>query len=235
MSIYKQKLNISLIVLIIFFVLLAIGILGYLFFYGTTDNSKSNVLVGGLLAGLITAFAQLFQSWYEYKTIDKFKSMQIINILTHRDDRAFYERLISGANSNIAIMGVTAIRFIEHFADISSQRQESTVLLAAMTKGVKVRVLLPTENFLNEQKLKDNFRNANSSFLNIKNTYNQFEFKYFTHEPAHSIFIVDEQCILGPVFPGVSSKDTPAIHLYNTSPYASKYLQYFEQEWAIAT
>ena len=81
MSIYKQKLNISLIVLIIFFVLLAIGILGYLFFYGTTDNSKSNVLVGGLLAGLIIAFAQLFQSWYEYKTIDKFKSMQIIKCI----------------------------------------------------------------------------------------------------------------------------------------------------------
>lgn len=55
--------------------------------------------------------------------------------------------------------------------------------------------------------------------------------KYFKHVPAHSVFSVDDKSIVGPVFPEVESKYTPALFLRNSSPFANKYLTYFEYEW----
>ena len=55
--------------------------------------------------------------------------------------------------------------------------------------------------------------------------------KFFNHIPSHSIFSVDETCIVGPVFPYLESKNTPALYLENSSPIAIEYLKYFETEW----
>jgi len=66
----------------------------------------------------------------------------------------------------------------------------------------------------------------------IHNTYpKNFNFRYFDHTPAHSIFNFDEETIVGPVIPGISSKDTPGIHILNSSKYAKTYLDYFNKEW----
>ena len=43
--------------------------------------------------------------------------------------------------------------------------------------------------------------------------------------------MVDSECIVGPIFEYVESKNTPALHWKNESPFAEKYLAYFEQEW----
>jgi hypothetical protein len=69
--------------------------------------------------------------------------------------------------------------------------------------------------------------------VDIKEKYPNYslEVKYFNHIPAHSIFNVDDKCIVGPVFPEVESKYTPALFLRNSSPIADKYLKYFEYEW----
>lgn len=209
-------------------------LLGYLFFrHSAEPNIKLDTIVGGVLAGLVIAVAQLFLSWYEYKTIDKFESMLIFDVRTNRDSRIFYQNIIAASQKEIYIMGVTADRFIEHFADIESNQQNSRVLLEAMSqRKVKVRILLPSPNFLDKQNLKVTSEQVRLLLINLKASYpNNFDFRYFAHTPTHSIFVVDDKCILGPVFPKLSSKDTPAIYLAKQSAFAEPYLVYFNNEW----
>jgi len=232
MAVYNQKARIGLIYIIIFLTLLLILLVGYLFLLAPESSPKLTAVLGGLLTGFIVGLCQLFLSWYEYRSIEKFKKMKVLDIRSDRDDRSFYQNLIHNAKTHIDIMGVTATRFLEHFADIDSYREDSKTLLTVMSNGVTVRILLPRENFLETQKQKDDAKHSLTKIASIKQNYSsKFNVKYFEHVSMHSIFIVDDECILGPVFPNISSKDTPAIHLENSSPYASKYIRYFEDEW----
>jgi hypothetical protein len=62
-----------------------------------------------------------------------------------------------------------------------------------------------------------------------------FEVRYYDHLPAHSIVVVDTECLLGPVFPGLSSKTTPAMHSECAGEFAGPYIRYFENEWLSAS
>lgn len=42
---------------------------------------------------------------------------------------------------------------------------------------------------------------------------------------------MDDTCIIGPVFPDLESRNTPALRLRSSSPMAIPYLDYFESEW----
>jgi len=231
MNLFNKKIRISLIMSIL--LLMVLLIIGFIcFFNNTVVNTKLNTLAGGLLTGFIIAFFQLLLSWYEYREIDKFKRMYVVDIKSNRDDRQFYENLIRNSKEKIDIMGVTATRFINHFADLASSRESTKVLLTAMSNGIKVRILIPDIKFLEDKRQMDDAKHTHEIFEKIKQKFNNMlEFKYFKHVATHSIFIVDDLCIIGPVFPGISSKDTPAILIKKNSPYAEKYIQYFEQEW----
>lgn len=231
MKILNTRITIQLFRLVVITLFIVILILFYYYLYEAT-TPKINSLIGSLLAGSIVAFFQLFLSWYEHNTIEKFKSMQIKKVLSNRDDREFYQNLISNSKKKIYVMGVTADRFIEHFADIKGDQERSKVLLHAMqNRKVKVRILLPKQQYLENPSSKDKFDMVYNCMVEIKQKHPNFKFRYFDHIAQHSIFIIDEECILGPVLPRVSSKDTPAIYLKNTSPYAQKYLEYFDNEW----
>jgi len=232
MAIYDQKAKFSIISIVILISIFSILIIGCSFFLWTDKYPKINTIMSGLFTGLIIALCQLFQSWYEYRVIEQFKKMKVISIRDDRDDRMFYQNLLNNTKIKIEVMGVTAIRFVEHFADDKSDNPDTKVLFSAMARGVKVRFLLPKENYLESEKQIADSKYCNIKFNNIKQKFpNNFSFRYFDHPPAHSIFIIDKDCILGPVFPEVSSKYTPSIHLENISPYAFKYLEYFESEW----
>jgi hypothetical protein len=232
MEIFKKNVRVPLLTAIIIFTIIFAGIAAYIL-YWEPDNGKLNNFWSGILTGLIVAIVQLFLSWYEYKEIDKFRKMLVVDIKADRDDRPFYHSLIKNAKTRISIMGVTSNRFIQDFADLNSSRDESRVLLKAMENGVEVKILIPDPTFLENDKQKDEAKHTKEALDKISQQYpTKFSVKYFNHPPAHSIFILDGQCILGPVFPGISSKDTPAVQLLNTSPYAAKYLEYYEVEWS---
>ena len=130
-------------------------------------------------------------------------------------------------------MGVTAKRFFEHFADMSKgARGNARVLLDALNRGVKVEILLPSKEFLKEDK-QGSYDQVHQVWQKILETYPCVDIKinYFRHVPAHSIFIVDNKCIVGPVFENVESKNTPALHLENESPFAVNYIEHFDEEW----
>lgn len=229
-NIYSQIL-IRIPVIVLITLAIIASICGYYYYKGELD-AKNSALLGGLLSGLILVIIQFLLNWYEYSTLSKFQSLRIKNILLHRDDRNFYQKLIEHSQNRIDVLGVTAARFMEHFADSSpDSRPESRVLLEALARGVKIRILVPHIDFLRDGTEKKKAEAATLMFIKTKEIYNNFEYLYFDHEPAHSIVVVDDESIIGPVLTDLSSRHTPAIYLNNNSPYAKKYLEYFEREW----
>ena len=79
------------------------------------------------------------------------------------------------------------------------------------------------------------YRKAAEASQKILETLNQdyenFQFQYFTHREYHSIFVTDNDVILGPFFPTLKSMDTPALHLNRSANLPEKYLEYFQDEW----
>lgn len=221
--------------IIILLLTIAVLWLSYLYFYKELDPKLSGLIVN-LAAGLILMIIQFFFSWYEYKSIAEIKKLSIKSILLHRDDRTFYQKLITNSKKRIDVLGVTAERFIEHFADSSeNSREDARVLLSALTRGVKVRILVPSKKYLVDDDDKMKAVRAEKLFKQTAKTFQGFEYRYFNHPPAHSIVVIDDESLIGPVFPEVSSKHTPAIYLENSSPLAEKYLSYFEREWTEAS
>ncbi|MEO7212070.1 hypothetical protein [Mucilaginibacter sp.] len=231
MLIFNKKFDVNVFKLVILTAIIVALILFFIFF-NATENSKTASIFSGLLTGVIVAIMQLFLSWYEFKKMEKFESMKIIDIRPDRDKREFYANLIVNSTKRIYIMGVTADRFLNDFADIDNTLSERKVLFAALTRDVEVRILLPDKEFLQKERQQQHFENIKTSFAAIRDSHQNFENRYFQHTPSHSIFVIDDKCILGPVFPEINSKDTPAIYFEDTSPYAVKYLEYFESEWS---
>lgn len=235
MDIDKKKVfgfvKINLPVWILFGLLIISIIVGYIFFcvdYGVKVSS----ILASLLVGLIIVIIQFLFSWAEYKTIAKIKTLGVKSILSNREEREFYQKLIENSNNSIKVMGVTASRFMQDFAD-KDGHNNAKVLIMALSRGVEVKILVPKQKYL--QKRDEQKANiAKDYFKKMSNEYQNFEYRYFDHEPAHSIFWVDDECILGPVFPEVKSKYTPAVYIDANSGFADKYKEYFENEWMLA-
>ncbi|WP_133166298.1 hypothetical protein [Sphingobacterium haloxyli] len=156
--------------------------------------------------------------------------MKVLDVRSDRDSREFYENLIKESKRQIDIMGVTADRLIDHFADIDGDQERAKVLLRALNKKVKVRILLPEKEYIDSTK-SSTFDSVKLKLEKLEKEYPLLEYRYFSYSPKHSIFRIDDTCILGPVFPERQSRDTPAIHFDSSSPFASKYLEHFEHEW----
>ena len=225
----KIKLNVWIIIVLVILVIICVCWKWY------TMNTTSPVgaILSSIIAGLIVALIQLGLSWWDYKMTQKIEKLRLIEILYDRDDRIYYANLINKSRREIRVMGTTARRFFEHFADTTiGARPEAQVLISALNRGVKVKLLLPSKDYIALNKIAD-YNQVSETLNTIKQKYShaEIEIRYFDHIPAHSIFMVDSECIVGPVFEKVESKNTPALHLKNESPFAEKYVAYFEQEW----
>lgn len=223
------KMTLSIIILIVLFVLLISAI----FTYFVIDNPSSiwGALFGSLVAGLIVAIIQYLIAWQDYKQTEKLKELRLIEVLYNRATRSQNEEFIKQATRNLDVMGVTAVRFFNDFADTSVRAPENaTVLLKAMERGVSVRVLLPDDKYLPEDKKKDSAR-VRDKYKELSSQYPSLEIRYFDHTAAHSIFRIDDTCIIGPVFPNLESRNTPALHVMKSSPMGINYMDYFELQW----
>lgn len=234
MNIFKKNIKIratAIIIVCLFLLTIVVFI-----WYAKTNDPKLSAILGSLFAGLIVAIIQFIIAWQDYAQTDKLKELELIKILYDRDNRTFYEEYIKQSKRKIDMMGVTASRFFKDFADDSpNATSNAKVLIDALKRKVKVRILLPYSEYVDENKKQD-VANVQNQVKAIKEKYPDclLEVKYFKHVAAHSIFNVDDKCIVGPVFPEVESKYTPALYLRNSSPMANKYLTYFEYEWSRA-
>lgn len=201
--------------------------------YGSSNDAKISAILGSLFAGLIVAIIQFIIAWQDYKQTEKLKELELIKVLYDRADRKFYEEFIKRSKREIKMMGVTASRFFNDFADTSPNASSNAkVLLDALGRKVKVKILLPSIDYIETNKKQD-FEKVKQQIEVIIGKYPTFslEVRYFKHIAAHSIFNIDDKCIVGPVFPELESKYTPALFLRISSPLSVKYLDYFEQEW----
>jgi hypothetical protein len=62
-----------------------------------------------------------------------------------------------------------------------------------------------------------------------------FEAREFNHIATHSLVMIDEECLVGPVFPHLQSKDSPTIHVATSSAFVAAYLEALENDWNAAS
>lgn len=225
----SYKISASVIVAVLLLLITAISLL--LYWLNDNPNSKWTGLFGGLAAGMIVAIIQFLMAWQDFKQTEKLKKLQLIEVLYNRASRNQYEQFIRNANRRIDVVGVTAVRFFNDFADTSSGAPENArVLLQALERGVGVRVLLPADDYIPATKKADADK-VKTKYSELVKRYANLEIRCFDHTAAHSIFRIDDTCIIGPVFPELESRNTPALHVMKSSPIALNYMDYFYSEW----
>ncbi|WCM88288.1 hypothetical protein [Acidovorax sp. NCPPB 3576] len=239
MSLYSKKLSISTPWAIFIVAVLLLLALGTFTILKTEKDFLGNegplwVFASGVVSGLIVTLAQFCLSWADAKAIDRFRHMGVENVLTTRDEEAYFGKLIQKARAQIDVLGSTATRLMQDFADLNSPKAEKQSLIEALKKGVPVRILVASPAHLDSD---DQYKYSltRKRFEVIAETYPNFEARYFSATPIAAFVRADHELVVGPVLPGVESKHTPALHVYNHSPYAASYLKYFEETWKIAT
>lgn len=232
MTDFKKIFPIKFIYIIFFVLLLIIFLLSYLLFFNDfTNSAKGSGIISGLLTGFIIVACQIWLSWYEFRKIDEYNELKIKKILSDRKDPVYYGDIISKAKKEIILQGITALSFLDDFANKNQNGLEKEkVLLKALERKVKVQILIADKSILNSR----HKRKAQEAENRLKelSSYTNFEYRYYDqHQPTHSIVIIDDECIVGPIFPNVNSRDTPAIHLKRDSQLAKYYEDYFNIEW----
>jgi len=213
------------------------------------ENSFWLTIVGGIATGLFVAVAQYFVSLAEYKEIDQaykklhqkekeieeFKKMGVKRVLSARDDPEVYGTIIENSNDRIWVMGNTASRLLEDFAnEVGSTTYRDALLKFLKKENTEVKILIAEKRYLFRDKDKKRFDVAKPQLEKLSKEYDNFHFGYFKHIPTHSIFVFDDYCLLGPIFDNLESKSTPALAMDTNSEYAQKYLNYFNDQWAQA-
>jgi len=210
-------------------IVVIIAILGWL--YICTDlGDKVAPIISGLLTGFILVFIQYLFSWHEYIERENFELLGLRRVLSHKRDPEFYGQLIKDANKHIYLMGRTARHFLEDFANQDGGHKEANFLLEALGRGVEVKFILPNPNCLSEDSKNDG-EASKQKLDELTSKYSNFNYKYLDHQAYHSIFVADDNVVIGPYFPDLASMDTPALHLKSTASLPQKYLEYFQQEW----
>lgn len=238
MSLYNKKLSISMPWAIVVVVVLLLMVFGTISIRMTDKGILASegplwVFASGVVSGLVVTLAQFCLSWADAKAIDRFRRMGVENVLTTRDEEAYFGQLIRKARSQVDVLGSTATRLMEDFADPNSPKAEKRVLIEALKNGVQVRILVATPARLDAS---DQYKcpATRQRFEAIVAAYPNFEVRYFDAMPIAAFVRADHEIVVGPLLPGVESKHTPALHVYNNSPYAASYLNYFDKTWATA-
>lgn len=236
MSIFGKNIKVTLgkVILIFLFVILVVSVVSYLWIGDPSD--MWGAFFGSLGAGMIVAIIQYLIAWQDYKQTEKLKELKLVEFLNNRRENEQYGEYIKSATGKIDVMGSTAVRLFRDFADTTKGAPESTkVLISALDKKIKIRILLPKEEYLINDGKRMDAKEVRAKYNELKKTYNNIEIKYFDHKAAHSIFRIDDTCIIGPIFPNIESRNTPALHVMSSSPMAVNYLDYYDLEWEKAT
>ena len=233
------------------FIMVVLALIFIFFAYKNQGNNFWLTIAGGIATGALMASAQYFVSMMEYKEIDEaykklhqkekeiesFIQMGVKRVLPARDNPDKYGEFIKIAKDRLWVMGNTASRLMDDFAnddDSSSELWYRSVLIEALKNGVDVKILVAARRYLPKDE-KPKYDKAKLIFEKLDKEYENFNFAYFNHIPTHSIFVFDDDCLLGPIFDNLKSSSTPALHMDIESLYAQKYINYFNHKWIEAT
>jgi hypothetical protein len=214
---------------VLVFLIVALGI-AVCWYWNQPEGSKLTPLLGGVATGLLLVIVQYMFSWYEHIERDRLRLLGLKNVLKNKVDIGYYGKLIKKAKKRINLMGSTGSRFLNDFADDNGSHDEAKYLLEALGRGVKVRILLPNPKFLLDDESKSKAIQI-SERLRILSEQENFECRFFNHSPIHSIFHADNELLVGPFFPDLESRNTPALHVRDDAVLSDRYIEYFENEW----
>ncbi len=214
-SLTSFKIVLTLLVLLAFY---------WYFFYDDSIDSLYKNIFAGVFSGLIITFFQVFVDFETLKLNRVIKNSKLKNMLSNRNDKSYYEDLLKNATSQVSIMGVTAERFFRDFG--SAEIDDNKLIDKLLNNEVEFRLLLTEKEGKKSDRAKD-YREKYSKNDN-------FNIHYFdkSNYVPQSIFIVDEQCILGAIFSCQESKDTSALHFFDkNSDFSKQYVDYFNKIW----
>ncbi len=201
----------------------------YLFF--GTEDPKLSTLIGGICGGVIVYIISFLISIYEYRNIDRFRELGVKEVLPNRRDTDYYGKLVSEASEIVIVTGTSCSRFIDDFANESNDNHVLVDVLRK-NKGLEVKFMVPSEEHM-DMLSRTKFSSGEKKLKKLLADFpDHIEVRRFDHDPRYSFVRVDKDLIVGPVFAGKESKDSPAIHLDVNSAYAGKYLHDFDHVWA---
>jgi hypothetical protein len=98
-------------------VTIAVGV----YYYNLADDSvKAIGLAGGIVSGLIVFLLTFISTIRPLQKLDSFERMGIKAVLSNRHEKAYYAKILSGAERTVSVMGASCTRFIEDFLDMQN-------------------------------------------------------------------------------------------------------------------
>ena len=201
-----------------------------LYLYFGIDDPKLSALVGGISGGVAVYIIVFLFSIYEYRQIDRFRALGVVEVLPDRRDDDYYRNIVKDAKTMVQVMGTSCTRFVDDFANIANDEH---VLVDALNRNaeLKVQFLVPEEKYMDESS-QHRFAAGRLTIEKLKDKYKRrIEMRRFDFQARHSMVRVDNDLIVGPVFKEVESRNTPAIHVDIKSAFAEKYVEYFSWVW----
>lgn len=190
----------------------------------------------GLVSGVAVLLFQFLVDNKRDKDLEDLENTRIKRVLDSRDKEDYYGALIAAANTEIVVFGVTANRFLTDFADVLHPEPAKRVLISALDRGVEVRLLLCSRDYLAGEDDKAKHDSAATRIQGIvegKPTA-KVQCRYYKHAPTLSMVVADSAFLVGPVFQGKESKHTSTIHAIAGGAFAKEYWDNFEREWKTA-
>lgn len=199
----------------------------------TIDDQTLRTILSGVATGGLVTFVQIIFQWHTYKQLTELRSLRIKKVIPHRDDKNLYKARIDGAQNEIYLLAHTCERFLEDFANPDEERSDKRALIKALERDVKIHVLLPDPKGIKDEHERTRIESSVSRLESLQKKYcKSVEFKLFEGPSIHSVFVVDNECFVGPMFPGVKrSRNLPAIITEWDSAIGRPYVDYFKAIW----
>ena len=196
----------------------------------TIQNATAVAVLGGLLGGLVVYAISFLTDIGRWRQLDRFNRMGIKDILSTRHQVTYYGPIVSRARTEVLVMGTSCHRFINDFMD---DRSDDKVLLDQLRKHIDltVRILIPTAGRMDDES-RAKFDLVKEKLRRVMNEFpGRVELRRFDDVARLSMVMVDEELITGPVFPGIESRQSPAVHVDRRTEYGTKFKDFFDDLW----
>lgn len=230
MSIETEKVALPLWLLILVGVVAVTIMMAVWYYWIDEQNVKMIGIVGGVVSGLVVAILTSATTVRLVQKVDHYNQMGIKAVLRNRHDKEYYRSLISRAKKDVRVMGASCTQFIEDFLDVKS---DDKVLVEALriNTALRVRLLIPDEQHMAEN-AKARSQALDEPIKLLKREFkSRFEIRRFAGQAAHSVVIVDDDLLAGPIFEVDKSKHAPAVHVAMSTDFARKYSEHFDEVW----
>lgn len=226
---FRKSINITLSTIVLLIVLIATIVLGYFYFF-ENQSTKLEAILGGSLVATIFMLIQLILTWKDFNNNELLSRFGLRNILSKRDDKAYYSNLIKSTKKEFNLFFHTGNRFCEDFCGTGGD-DDLLINQLRKNKRLKVQLLVQDKDLLSASD-QNKFELADEAFSRMKSEFpDRFEVKYYRFTPCHNIFATENDVIVGPYFEHIKGKYTHSVHFKRNASYVDEYMEYFKDEW----